>query len=343
MKQLSVILSVIIFLLFTGCTPGKPTQGDADNSSAAQSLIFSVLPESSQEISSAGLSSREQSSVYASSEEASSKQTPVSSNRQADVTSDKLSTDDAFSAETDLINQLKQLLVGYGDNIAVYYEDLETGRKIEFDSNRVFHPASVIKVPYMMYIYELAEQGKANLNRTFTYTEKNFREGAGKIAEMPYGSTFSTEKLIEYSIRFSDNIAFYMLRDVYTPSKFQSYAKELGVSVGANAMNRITARDCAIYYHRVYDKAKEGNANKLLGFMKKTKYNQQIQKGVPDITIAHKYGWWNGNFHDAAIVYDKHPYMLIIFTNCDPESEPSFEIFKSVTEVIQLLHTAQAR
>lgn len=96
-----------------------------------------------------------------------------------------------------------------------------------------------------MYIYELAEQGKANLNRTFTYTEKNFREGAGKIAEMPYGSTFSTEKLIEYSIRFSDNIAFYMLRDVYTPSKFQSYAKELGVSVGANAMNRITARDCA--------------------------------------------------------------------------------------------------
>ena len=153
MKQLSVILSVIIFLLFTGCTPGNPTQGDADNSSAAQSLIFSVLPESSQEISSAGLSSREQSSVYASSEEASSKQTPVSSNRQADVTSDKLSTDDAFSAETDLINQLKQLLVGYGDNIAVYYEDLETGRKIEFDSNRVFHPASVIKVPYMMYVY----------------------------------------------------------------------------------------------------------------------------------------------------------------------------------------------
>ena len=71
MKQLSVILSVIIFLLFTGCTPGKPTQGDADNSSAAQSLISSVLPESSQEISSAGLSSREQSSVYASSEEAS--------------------------------------------------------------------------------------------------------------------------------------------------------------------------------------------------------------------------------------------------------------------------------
>ena len=70
---------------------------------------------------------------------------------------------------------------------------------------------------------------------------------------------------------------------------------------------------------------------------------RQIQKGVPDITIAHKYGWWNGNFHDAAIVYDKHPYMLIIFTNCDPESEPSFEIFKSVTEVIQLLHTAQAR
>ena len=245
----------------------------------------------------------------------------------------------------DLLNQLKQLLIEYGDNIAVYYEDLETGRKIEFDSNRVFHPASVIKVPYMMYIYELAEQGKANLGRTFTYTEKNFREGAGKIAEMPYGSTFTTEQLIEYSIGFSDNIAFYMLRDVYTPSKFQSYAKELGVSVGANAMNRITARDCAIYYHRVYDKAKEGNANanKLLGFMKKTKYNQQIQKGVPGITIAHKYGWWNGNFHDAAIVYDTHPYMLIIFTNCDPEAEPSFQIFKSVTEVIQQLHTAQIR
>ncbi len=92
----------------------------------------------------------------------------------------------------DLLNQLKQLLIEYGDNIAVYYEDLETGRKIEFDSNRVFHPASVIKVPYMMYIYELAEQGKANLGRTFTYTEKNFREGAGKIAEMPYGSTFTT-------------------------------------------------------------------------------------------------------------------------------------------------------
>ena len=61
-----------------------------------------------------------------------------------------MSADEAFASESDLLNQLKQLLIRYGDHIALYYEDLETGRKIEFDSNRLFHPASVIKVPYML-------------------------------------------------------------------------------------------------------------------------------------------------------------------------------------------------
>ncbi len=345
MKKTLLTLFTILLLFHTGCTSVKPLQGNSLASSVPSSEPAVISSADSSELVTSIASSSEPSSAPPSSSPISSKPTAVSSLPPSSVSMGKLSANEVFNAETELLNQLKQLLNGYGDHIALYYEDLETGRRIEYDSDRVFHPASVIKVPYMMYIYELAEQGKANLNRTFTYTEKNFRDGAGKIAGMPYGSTFTTEELIEYSIRFSDNIAFYMLRDVYSPSKFQSYAKELGVSVGSNPMNRITAKDCAIYYHRVYDKALAGdeNANKLLGFMKRTKYNQQIQKGVPKTTIAHKYGWWNGNFHDAAIVYDTHPYMLIIFTNCDPESEPSFQIFKSVTETVQKLHTVQAR
>ena len=65
--------------------------------------------------------------------------------------------------------------------------------------------------------------------------------------------------------------------------------------------------------------------------MEKSDQGFMIADYYPDISVPHKYGWDIDSFCDAAIVYDEHPYILVILTdysdgNYDPEVLKYYEI-----------------
>ncbi len=204
-------------------------------------------------------------------------------------------------------------------DISLAYRDIETGFTVMLDPDKHYYSASVVKAPYMLYIYRLALAGKADLEQKVTYTEKYRREGTGVLKNMEYGTEFTVEELVGYSLEESDNSAFAMLRELFPEEDYEKFAVSLGVhSEDARvAKGQICCEAALKFSGEIYRFIEEKNP-----YSEKMRYhlthsrNAMIMGGA-DAEVVRKYGWYEGFFHDMAVVYGKKTYLLTIMTNLD--------------------------
>ena len=176
-----------------------------------------------------------------------------------------------------------------------------------------------------------------DLSRIFVYTEDKFREGSGIIQKQEFGTEYTYRDLIELAIRKSDNIAFGELRNVFGYSGFYRYNTDLKINSVRQNFNQITAADMATYLRAMYTFIEEDeNYGALLGeWLRGSAHTVLIPYAVYPTPTAHKYGWDIDAYHDAAIVYDEHPYTLVILTDLD---EGGTEIDAYIRRVVKLVH-----
>ncbi len=176
-----------------------------------------------------------------------------------------------------------------------------------------------------------------DLSRIFVYTEDKFREGSGIIQKQEFGTEYTYLELIELAIRKSDNVAFGELRNVFGYSGFYRYNRSLKIDSVRKNFNQITAADMAIYLRAMYTFIEEDeNYGELLGeWLRGSAHTVLIPYAVYPTPTAHKYGWDIDAYHDAAIVYDEHPYTLVILTDLD---EGGTEIDAYIRRVVKLVH-----
>ena len=110
-------------------------------------------------------------------------------------------------------SQLDGMLAGFGGQVAALYKDIETGYTYSYNADTSFFAASLTKAPYCMYLFDLAANGKCDLEQKLTYTEKIGSNGTGKVKNSPFGTQFTVSQLIEYTLRYSDNAALRMLKN----------------------------------------------------------------------------------------------------------------------------------
>ena len=98
--------------------------------------------------------------------------------------------------------------------------------------------------------------------------------------------------------------------------------REFGLSIGAkntldtgDIFGNITTEDAVAYMQTLYDFI---NNNGELGEELKTYFvnAEQNDLALPEnnILAAHKYGEYDNTYNDIGIVYDEHPYLLIVLT-----------------------------
>lgn len=225
-------------------------------------------------------------------------------------------------------------------DISLAYYDIETGFSLIINPDNHYYLASVMKAPYMLYIYRLALAGEADLEEKLVYTEDFKREGTGVLKDMEFGTEFTVEELIKYSLEESDNSAFAMLRKKFKEEGYVEYIKSLGVNHAddAKAFNQpqICGETALIFSAAVYDFIEEKNpySENLRYYMTHSR-NTMIYGGEGD-EVVRKYGWHGGNFHDMAVVYGERPYLLTIMTNLDllEIKYREYLIFKDLSELI---------
>ena len=237
-----------------------------------------------------------------------------------------------FTFTQEQIKALDTLIKSCGDGISVFYKDLNSGYTYTYNGEQKYFIASLIKAPYCMYIYDLASQGKCDLNKRYTYESRHKAGGTGKIQDMSVGTSFTLEELIGYAIKYSDNVAMNILKENFPVEGYRAYAKGLGlkypedIKYGTNG--NITATDAGIYIEAINNFiAHNTYGHRLKSHMLSTR-NPMIIASYP---VVRKYGWADASFHDMAIVEAPYPYLLSICTNHDGD----YSTFKKISQLIE--------
>lgn len=242
-------------------------------------------------------------------------------------------------------SELNKYIKKSGGRVTLKYQDLVTGETFQIKGKTSSRAASTIKLPLVLYIMEQADKGKFNLNQKLTYKSYHYYGGSGVIQKDKVGTSYTIRDLVKKAMIYSDNIAFIMLKERVGQQTFIKYMKSIGGQYAyPNGQNLTSANDLTIYAKRLYQFSNKSPLGKeLVGYLKKTVYNTTIPSGIKGTPVAHKVGMIPNDriYNDAAIVYDRNPYVLAIMTK-GISYEKSQKVIANLAAIVNKNHKAKA-
>ena len=217
------------------------------------------------------------------------------------------------------VNELERLFNSSYDHFAFKYTDIYTGFTISYNEKQEIFTASTIKAPMAIYLYEQAEKGLVNLDEKLTYTANYYNTGSGVLKNRKFNESYTVRELVSYAIIPSDNAAHNMLMDRFGRNNMHTFWSEKGtVSIFKQYSNWgvTNANDATIYMKELYDYYNTDTelSNELMKTFREVYFKPLSGKNNSKNT-ANKSGWTGSVFHDAAIVFDDNPYILVVLSN----------------------------
>jgi len=217
------------------------------------------------------------------------------------------------------IRTLENLFNSSYNHFAFKYTDIYTGFTVSYNENQEIFVASTIKAPMAIYLYEKAEEGLIDLDEKLTYTAAYYNTGSGTLKNKNFNTKYTVRELISYAIIPSDNAAHNMLMDRFGRADMYNFWTGKGTkSIFKQYSNWgvTNANDVTIYMKELYDyyNADTELSNELMKNFTSVTFKPLSGKNGSKNT-ANKSGWTGSVFHDAAIVFDNNPYILVVLSN----------------------------
>jgi len=205
------------------------------------------------------------------------------------------------------MDTLDELLSRHGNNLSVYFKNLDTGFVYLHNADRIYMGASVPKAPFSLYIYQKAEAGEIELN------ERQLR-------------------LLRINLSYSDNDATLTLAGIHGTAGYRQFVADLGGNpdfvVNSIMGSRLTAREAGLFALAIYDFIE--SEGRYGDEMKAHLLDNRIPFIVSDYPVASKSGWTSSVFHDMAIVYAPSRYILVILSE-----RANHRVFEEISMVFQ--------
>lgn len=236
------------------------------------------------------------------------------------------------------------------DDAAVYYRDLNNGPWFGIKEDTLFTPASLTKVPLMMSFLKKAELNPSLLNTKLLVpedllvpTQQTFNSPASKLMK---GREYTVDTLIRHMIIYSDNTAYLVLKSSLAENEFHQIFEDFGIDTRqlreSKSSDVLSIREYSSFFRILYNSSylNRKNSEKALKLLSETKFNSGLVAGIPDVTIAHKFGerfYEDSNekqLHDCGIVYLKgSPYLICIMTRGSSFNELS-TVIKNISSIV---------
>lgn len=274
-----------------------------------------------------------------------------------------------MSCSTDPSADFDQLISKYETeypeaNIGLVAYDMDSGLTLQKNSARIFHAASVMKIPVMIEVYKQAKEGRFALSDSISiinefksivdqskYTLSLKDDSDDKIYSF-IGKKMTIRELNEKMITVSSNLATNILIDLVGADKVQSTIESLGTKrmkvlrgvedleafkKGMN--NTLTAGDITELLKALANGAAVDSENDLamIEVLKKQEFKEMIPAYLPDTySVAHKTGQITAIHHDAGIVYPSSgsPFVLAILIEGLSDDSDSSELGARLAEGI---------
>ncbi len=247
-----------------------------------------------------------------------------------------------------------------GAEVAVYLTTLDGKLGWSFRDTETFHAASTMKVPVMIELFHQVKEGKIGLEdripitnqfrsivdgSVYTLSAKDDSEVELYQAE---GQTRSLRELCELMITASSNLATNLLIETVGVKNIRSTVYHLGAD-GMNVLrgvedgkafeknlnNTTTARGLGILLRTIADgtAVDPESSHAMIAILQRQKFNEGIPYGLPPgIPVAHKTGEITKIHHDAAIVFAKRPYVLVILVRGLADKKDSAALMSEISK-----------
>ncbi len=130
------------------------------------------------------------------------------------------------------LNELTALLnsVSYDKSFVLY--DINSGGIIGYNYETYFPVASTIKAPMVLTCLQSVDRGEHSFDETIKYSSSFNSSGSGIIKNSSYGTVYSLEEIMEYTVTVSDNVGYYMLQNHFGYAQYGGmlfYDKDLSM------------------------------------------------------------------------------------------------------------------
>jgi len=255
------------------------------------------------------------------------------------------------------INILAQVKKSSAD-VGIAFRTLDGQDEWYSRADDTFHAASTMKVPVLIELFHQMREGKSKLDDTLVI-KNEFRS---IVDGSPYkldpaddsetdlykaeGQTRTLSQLAELMITVSSNFATNLLVEKLGVENIRATVHSLGAD-GVNVLrgvednkayqkgmnNSTTARGLAILMTAIAEgKAVDPDASKqMVAILERQKFNEAIPAGLPTGTpVAHKTGELTKLHHDAAIVYARRPFVLVLLVRGMAEEKDSAALMAAI-------------
>ena len=246
--------------------------------------------------------------------------------------------------------------------VAVAFRTLDGRDELLIDADKPFHAASTMKVPVMIELFRQARQGLLSLDESLivrnefrsivdgsTYT---LSEGDDSDREVyaAIGTPMTLRRLCELMIVVSSNFATNLLIEKLGVEHIRKTVARLGADgmtvlrgveddkayeKGLN--NTTTARGLLVLLEKLAkQKAVDAESDAaMVGILKRQTFRDAIPAGLPaGMVVAHKTGSITRIHHDAALVFARRPYVLVVLVRGIEDRKKSAALIAEISRVL---------
>lgn len=258
----------------------------------------------------------------------------------------------------DVLSAKKEELKSSGtlSHLSIYFQDLDHGPRFGIGEYDKFYPASLLKVPLLIFFLHGADLNPQILEKTLSFTDDvhvadNVRSPE---ATMEPGTAYTIRDLLTKMIVHSDNRSYaVLLREMHALSENVAYltfrdldvlqmmleSKETYVSISSYA------KLFAVLYNTGY--LSKEMSQLALQLLSQATFRDGMKAGLPgDVRVAHKFGFSvsesQSQLHDCGIVYHpKTSYILCVMTSGQDQNKENaaiVDISRTVYDAVSSLN-----
>jgi len=246
-----------------------------------------------------------------------------------------------------------------GADVGIAFRPLDGKDEWYSRADESFHAASTMKVPVLIELFHQVKDLKLKLDDPLVVRNEFRSIVDGSLYKLDAaddseadlykaeGQTRTISQLAELMITVSSNLATNLLIEKLGVENIRATVHSLGAD-GMNVLrgvedgkafekgmnNTTTARGLATLMTAIADgKAVDAESSKqMVAILERQKFNEAIPAGLPAGTrVAHKTGDITKVHHDAAIVYAKRPFVLVILVRGIAEDKEAYKLMAAIT------------
>lgn len=242
-----------------------------------------------------------------------------------------------------LKSSLDKTVKAYKRNCAVLLTAADGTVLYSYQPDTAISGASLIKLPYVYFCCTQLSGGVRTLNDTVTYTKSWYHGGSGIIRKNGYNKTYTVAQLIEYALKYSDNVAYDMLVYLFGTAGFNQMVKSWGfsVSIGASRFPAVTARFMRTAMEKMKAASDNGKCWQIAWKALTNSEHSYVRDTLGISGMAVKYGSISAQYHETCYVPGEMPYTLVILSGA-VNYKPDVTFVQNVARAANKLANAYA-